>query len=483
MRGRAEPVATGIDGLDEVLRGGLPTANLHLLQGAPGTGKTTLALQFLRAGVAAGERALYVSLSQSRFELEEIAASHGWSLEGIEIVELQADPDTAQVEQTIFRTSDVHLDETRNAIRDAIDRVQPKRLVYDSLIEVRVLAGDISRYHRELIGLKAFLRQRGITTLLIDMETAANEPVLDMQARGLVHGVLTVRKKLPEFGRAKRRIEISKMRGVAIYDGYHDMDIRQGDGVVVYPRIVASRGAQERTPELRSGELIQSGLENLDRMLGGGQEPGTTTMVVGQAGTGKSTIASLYATAAMKRGESVALFLFEERLETFFRRSEGLGMNLREYYEQGQLQIFDFNPNEISAGEFGKIVQEAVRDERLRMVVIDSFTGYMSALSNEEQALFDIQALLKFLARRNILTFLIIAQHGLIGAEATITMDMSFLGDTVLLLRMQELEGSIRRSLIAVKKRHGPHALSVNELIIETGRVDVGEPLAGHVRP
>lgn len=465
---------TGVEGLDDILRGGLPDANLHLVQGAPGTGKTTLALQFLLAGVAVGERALYVSLSQTRAELEGIARSHGWSLEGVEIVELQAEPESAQTEQTIFRTADLHLDETRRAIREAIDAVAPHRLVYDSLLEVRLLASDLSRYHRELIGLKAFLSRRGITTILIDTEPD-DEPVLDMQARGLVHGVLTMSKRLPQFGRAKRRIEVSKMRGRAIYDGYHDMDIRDGTGVVVFPRVVAARAADESLPALRTGELIQSGLERLDNMFGGGQEPGTTTMVVGQAGTGKSTIASLYATAALERGESVALFLFEERLETFFRRSEGLGMNLRDYHEQGQLKIFDFNPNEISPGEFGQIVQKAAEDEKLRMVVIDSFTGYMSALANEEQALYDIQSLLKFLARRNILTMLIVAQHGLIGAVGEVGLDLSFLGDTVLLLRMREVGGGVRRSIVAVKKRHGPHALSVHELIIETGRVDVSE--------
>jgi circadian clock protein KaiC len=258
------------------------------------------------------------------------------------------------------------------------------------------------------------------------------------------------------------------MRGVPIADGYHDMAIREGEGVVVFPRIVARGDGKAERPK-----LIKSGVEELDRMFGGGQESGTTTLVIGQSGTGKSTMASLYATAALERGETVALFLFEERQETFFRRSEGLGMALRDYHKSGQLVLRDFNPNEVSPGEFGQIVQDAVAKDQTRVVVIDSFTGYINSLPQREKAVQDIQSLLKYLARAGVLTMLIVAQHGLIGENVALDVDVSFLGDTVLLLRIQETDGRLRRCITVVKKRHGPHDLDVRELFIDSSGVSV----------
>ncbi|MGR3757855.1 MAG: ATPase domain-containing protein [Tranquillimonas sp.] len=463
---------TGDAGLDEVLRGGLPEGNMYLMQGPPGSGKTTFALQFLRQGLANGERALYVSLSQTEDELRRIAASHGWTLDGIEIVELVSETPASTDTQAIFLTSDLRLDRTRELVEKAVLDHEPHRLVYDSLLEVRLLTGDEQRFQRELIGLRSFLYERGITTLLLDVEPTG-QPLNDIQSRGIVHGILTLDKHLPEFGRARRRLEVAKMRGVAVYDGWHDVDIRPGEGLKVFPRIVPEYRADD---DGDMGEtLIRSGLQGLDEIFGGGMEPGTTTMVVGQAGTGKSTMASLYAAAALERGEDVALFLFEERVETFFRRSEGLGMDLRQYHAEGRLRLHDFNPDEISAGEFGKMVQKEANSDRLRVVVIDSFTGYMSSLANHRQALFDIQSLLKYLSRRNVLTILVVAEQGLLGNRSGVALDLSFLGDTVLLLRMLEREGRIRREIVAVKKRHGPHLLDVRELVIESGQVSIRE--------
>ncbi|MCW4117121.1 AAA family ATPase [Aurantimonas sp. MSK8Z-1] len=471
-------ITTGVPGLDEVLQGGFPVSNIYLLKGAPGSGKTTAALQFLRAGVARGERGLYVSLSQSRAELEQIAASHGWSLEGIDIEELSAaEGATAASDQSIFQTADLRLDETRKAIVEAVSRYAPKRIVYDSLLEIRVLTGDEARFRRELIGLKSVLAAQGITALLIDTDFDRGRTRND-EIEAIAHGVVRLDKTLPDYGVARRRIEVSKMRGTPVADGYHDMVIREGEGVVVFPRIVP-RVVPEQTKSL---ELIKSGVENLDNLLGGGQEAGTTTLVIGQAGTGKSTMASLYATAALERGEHVALFLFEERVETFFRRSEGLGMKLRSFHDSGELLIKDFNPGEVTAGQFGQIVQEEVAKGRTRVVVIDSFTGYLSALPNRDQAVQDIQSLLKFLARRGILTMLIVAQHGLIGENVSIDVDVSFLGDTVLLLRISEEGDRLKRSITVVKKRHGPHAMSVHELAITSDGVSVSPaPLDGPV--
>lgn len=461
-------VSSGIAGLDEILRGGLPASNLYILQGAPGSGKTTAALQFLRAGVARGERCIYVSLSQTKAELDAIAQSHGWTLDGIRVEELSASESVnGAADQTIFQTAELRLDETRKAIESAIEAHAPSRLVYDSLLEIRLITGDSPRFRRELIAFKAFLAKRNVVALLLDTqahETAQSGEEVD----GLAHGVIRLDKSLEEYGSVRRRIEVCKMRGVPVADGYHDMAIREGEGVVVFPRIIPGAAAGDDKPH-----LIKSGVDTLDEMFGGGQEAGTTTLVIGQAGTGKSTMASLYATAALQRGESVALFLFEERLETFFRRSEGLGMDLRQFHEDGQLIIRDFNPNEISPGEFGQIVQEAVSSEKVRVVVIDSFTGYVNSLPHRDKAVRDIQSLLKFLARAGVLTILIVAQHGLLGQDLGTDVDVSFLGDTVLLLRIIEHEGRLRRSITVVKKRHGPHDLDVRELFIQSSGVTV----------
>lgn len=461
------PTPTGIAGLDEILRGGLPPSNLYMLQGAPGAGKTTAALQFLRAGIEAGERCIYVSLSQTAAELEAIARSHGWTLDGIRVEELSAsDALNGAADQTIFQTAELRLDETRQAIEQAIEEHKPSRLVYDSLLEIRLLTGDTPRFRRELIGFKAFLAKRNVVALLLDTQTGA--ALNGEEVEGIAHGVIRFDKTLEEYGTVRRRIEVSKMRGVPIADGYHDMAIREGEGVVVFPRIVPGDAPDKTKPE-----LIKSGVETLDAMFGGGQESGTITLVIGQSGTGKSTMASLYATAALNRGENVALFLFEERLETFFRRSEGLGMDLRKYYDDGQLNIRDFNPNEISPGEFAQVVQGIVEADGSRVVVIDSFTGYLNSLPHREKAVRDIQSLLKYLARSGVLTMLIVAQHGLLGQNVGIDVDVSFLGDTVLLLRIIEHEGRLRRSITVVKKRHGPHDLDVHELVIVSDGISV----------
>jgi circadian clock protein KaiC len=461
-------VATGIAGLDEILRGGLPPSNLYMMQGPPGAGKTTAALQFLRAGVEAGERCIYVSLSQTSAELESIAVSHGWSMDGIRVEELSSSEAVhAGSDQTIFQTAELRLDETRQIIERAIDEFKPHRLVYDSLLEIRLITGDTPRFRRELLGFKAFLAKRKIVALLLD--TQSGEGITNgEEVEGIAHGVIRIDKALEDYGPVRRRIEVSKMRGVPVVDGYHDMAIREGLGVVVFPRIVPGNAPDNKKPD-----LIKSGVDQLDEMFGGGQESGTTTLVIGQSGTGKSTMASLYSTAALKRGETVALFLFEERLETFFRRSEGLGMDLRQFHDDGQLIIRDFNPNEISPGEFAQIVQTIVQEDDVRVVVIDSFTGYLNSLPHREKAVRDIQSLLKFLARSGVLTMLIVAQHGLLGQNVGIDVDVSFLGDTVLLLRIGEDEGRLRRNITVVKKRHGPHDLDVHELFIRSSGISV----------
>ena len=282
-------------------------------------------------------------------------------------------------DQTIFQTAELRLDETRRAVERAIEEHKPSRLVYNSLLEIRLITGDTPRFRRELIGFKAFLATRNVVALLLD--TQEREGVNGEEVEGIAHGVIRFDKSLEDYGAVRRRVEVSKMRGVPVADGYHDMAIREGQGVIVFPRIVPGAIREENKPQ-----LIKSGVDMLDNMFGGGQESGTITLVIGQSGTGKSTMASLYASAALDRGESVALFLFEERLETFFRRSEGLGMNLRPFYDKGQLIIKDFNPNEISPGEFAQVVQGIVAKDNSRVVVIDSFTGYLNSLPHRDKA-------------------------------------------------------------------------------------------------
>lgn len=463
----AKLLSTGIDGLDDILGGGLPGPRLYLVRGAPGTGKTTFGLQFLRAAAKAKQPVLYVSLSQSKAELEQIAASHGWSMDGIIVEQLEHATDLAEAtDQTIFHTADIRLDQTRKAVEQALLEHKPKRIVYDSLLEIRQLAGDSLRFRREMLGFKAFLAEHGTAALVID---TGSEQGGDPEMEGIAHGIFCLEKELPEYGMARRRIEVKKMRGVGFADGYHDMAIREGVGVEVFPRVVPTLAAEssERTA------LIKSDIEPLDEMLGGGLEAGTTALIVGQAGTGKSTLASIYSYAALQRGECVAMFLFEERLETFFRRSEGLGMNLRPHYKSGRLKIRDFNPAEVSPGEFSMIVQNAVDEQDTRVVLIDSFTGYLSALPQSDQAVTQIQSLVKYLARRGVLTILIVANHGLMGHNVASDVDVSFLGDSVLLLRMFEWPGVIRRSITVVKKRHGPHDLNIHEFLITSDGISV----------
>lgn len=459
---------SGVRNLDSVLKGGLPGRNAYLVRGAPGTGKTTMALQFLLAGVAEGEKAVFVTLSQSGRELEDIAKSHGWSLDGIEVVELQADRPVDD-DQTVFYPADVRLDRTREAIIAAIEAHKPQRLVYDSLVEIRQLARDENRFQRELLNLKHLLRERSVATLMIDVEGSCPDDD-SLEIESMAHGIFKLERDLPAYGRARRRLDVSKMRGVDYFDGYHDIDIVQGEGVVAFPRVVPSL-----TPEETGGDLIQSNVAPLDEMLGGGMERGTTTLIMGQAGTGKSTLSSLYLYAALERGENCAMFLFEERPETFFRRSEGLGLHLRQYADNGMLRLFDFNPAEISQGQFNELALRAVDENDTRVVVIDSFTGYVSGLPAAQQAIVQIQLLLQYLARRNVLTILVVAQRGLLGHNMETDVDVSFLGDTVIFLRMYEWPAVIRRTISVVKKRHGPHDLDIRQLKISKSGISIQE--------
>lgn len=460
-------VSTGAAGLDRILGGGLPGPRVYLVQGDPGTGKTTLGLQFLLEGARAGEPVVYVTMSQSRAELAQIAASHGWSLDGVIVEEIgRSERLIGNAEQSIFESSELDLDANDKAIEKLIEEHAPTRIVFDSMAEMRQLSGSVFRFRHEVLDLKDLLRRKSITTLLLDGGIDFGG---DRELEMLAHGIICLEKALPEYGMARRRVEVRKMRGVAFFDGYHDMSIRRGSGVEVYPRIVPNLAPEA----VRRTDLIKSDVSELDDMLGGGLEGGTTAIIVGQAGTGKSTLASIYAHAALQRGEPVGVFLFEERLETFFRRCEGLGLNLREHESSGRLFIRDFNPTEVSPGEFSQIVQHIVEENRVRVVVIDSFTGYLNALPKGDEAVMQIQLLVKYLSRRGVIAILIVAQHGLLGQGASTDVDVSFLGDCAILLRMYEWPGLVRRTVAVVKKRHGSHDMAVRELLIGPGGVHI----------
>ncbi len=461
--------ATGVRGLDRILGGGLPKSRFYLLRGSAGTGKTTIALQFLREGAANGEPVLYVSLSQTEEELRQIAASHGWTLDGISVQSLNTGDELPSLsDQTIFQSADLRLDRTRDAVQAEIERLKPRRVVYDSLLEIRLLSSDTLKFRREVLGFKSQLNEKNITTILIDTEHSNHDRGED-QLENISHGIIRLEKHLPNYGVAQRRVEVKKLRGSPILDGYHDISIREGEGVVVYPRVLP-----ELQPEKSVGEdLIRCNIEDLDNMLGGGLEAGTTAIIVGQSGTGKSTLASLYAQAALSRGEKTAMFLFEERVETFFRRSEGLGIELRKPYEEGRLILRDFNPTEVSPGEFARIVVDTLDNHDVRVIMIDSLTGYLSALPHAEEAIVQMHALLKYVSRRGALSLLIVAQHGLLGHEQHHDLDVSYLGDSVLWLRMFEWPGVVRRTITAVKKRHGPHDMEVHEFEIGPEGVNV----------
>jgi len=463
-------VATGIEGLDRVLGGGLPSDEICLLQGGAGTGKTTVALQFLLEGARAGERVLYITLSQTEEGLRRIARSHGWSLEGVDIHAISAADFAAQAagEQTLFHTADVELGETMSAIRDAVTSLEPARVVFDSVAELRLLAGDPLRYQRQLLGLRQFFADRRCSMLLIE-DSPAGSGNKDFQ--GLLGGLLVLEQSAPEYGNVRRRFRVLKMRGMSYHGGYHNFRIRTG-GVEVYPRF---------TPNGDTGHddwrTVESGVAELDALLGGGLEEGTACLVMGPTGTGKTALATLYAYAAAQRGERAAVFLFDERVATFYRRSEGLGMDLRPLVDRDLITVWEIDVGEISPGEFTQDVRRAVDENGAKVVLIDTLSGYFHAMPQEHQLVTQMHELMGYLSRRGVLSLLVVEQSGIIGADIGAPVDVSYMADTVLLLRHFEAFGNLRKAVSVVKKRYGPHETTIRELRFVPGSVQVGEPL------
>jgi circadian clock protein KaiC len=460
----------GIQGLDEILGGGLPRNRLYLVHGDPGTGKTTLSLQFLLEGAKRGERALYVTLSETGSELVGVARSHGWNLDNITIYDVQGDEQHLKPEDeyTAFHPSEVELGSTVQALLDEVEKVKPHRVVIDSLSEMRLLARDPLRYRRQILALKHFFLSRGCTFLLLDDPTTK---VGEHQFQTLAHGAILLERSSPEYGRERRRLQVVKMRGVDFDGGYHDFCIRHG-GLVVYPRLVAAAHAREFKPE-----RISSNLPELDALLDGGPTRGTANLIMGPAGSGKSTLTIQYVLAAAKRGEKVAMFVFDERLETLMERTQGMGMHLQPFIDEGKITISQIDPASLSPGEFVCLVRNSVEHDQASVVVIDSLNGYLNAMPGEKFLLIQMHELLTYLAKFGVTTWMVIAQHGLVGPGPEAPVDLSYLADTVLLLRYFEHSGHVLKALSVVKMRGGRHEDSIREFQMTAEGIRVGAPL------
>jgi len=462
---------TGVPGLDDVLRGGLIAGRFYLLDGNPGAGKTTLALQYLLEGIRAGERCLYVTLSETRDELVAGARSHGWSLDGIEIVELIGDERDMDGDQelTMYHPSEVELTQTTRKVLDAVERCRPQRMVFDSLSELRLLAQSSLRYRRQILALKQFFVGRDCTVLLLDDRTAEGP---DLQLHSIAHGVISLDHRSPAYGSARRKMQVVKFRGSDFRSGFHDMSIRMG-GVQVYPRLSAD---EHRVSFHRA--TVASGVPALDALMGGGIDRGTTTLIVGPPGSGKSTVALQYAAAAAGRGDHAAVFAFEETKSILLHRAEGMGIHINEGPGQGQMLIRQVDPAEIAPGEFAHLVRQSVERDHARIVIIDSLNGYLNAMPDDNFLSAQLHELLSYLNNHGVATFLVTAQSGMMGMNMRSPVDTSYLADGVVMMRLFEHAGKVKKAISALKKRSGPHEESIRQIWFDHEGIHLSEPLA-----
>lgn len=461
---------TGIRGLDDILTGGLPKGHLYLVEGDPGTGKTTLALQFLLEGLRTGEKGMYVTLSESKRELEQVARSHGWNTDDLVIYEMIPSDEelSPEAQYTVFHPSEVELADTITAIVDQVARIDPERVVFDSLSEFRMLARDPLKYRRQILALKRHFDGRNCTVLLLDDRTAEGG-ANDQQLQSIAHGVIKMESLERDFGVKRRRMEVHKLRGSHFREGFHDYSIRRG-GVEVYPRLIA---AEHKPGFVR--KPVCSGIQELDALFHGGIDSGTSTLLMGPAGCGKSTVATRYAVSAAQRGEKAVIFTFDESLATLIERSRGLDMDLAPYMESGVLEVHQIDPAELSPGEFVHRIRRMVDEKNLKVVVIDSMNGFLNAMPHEQFLALQLHELLAYLGQQGITTIMTLAQHGFLGATQT-PIDVSYLADAVLLFRYFERAGTVRQALSVLKKRSGKHERTVRQLIFN-GTIHVGSPL------
>jgi circadian clock protein KaiC len=465
-----ELAASGVPGLDDLTSGGFPRGRLYLVQGEPGSGKTTLAMQFLLEGVARDETVLYIALSETRSEIEAVARSHGWDLSRVHLHELSAADQWSHADDqnTLFDPAEVDLQETTSQLLEVVERLNPARVVFDSLSELRLLAQHPLRYRRQILALKDYFSGRGCTVMLID---DANIDRNDLQLRTLAHGVLSLEHLAPEYGGDRRRLRVVKLRGVPFRGGFHDFVIERG-GIVVFPSLIA---AEHQATPVR--EAMSSGNPELDRLVGGGFDRGTSTLLLGPAGSGKSAITSQCVAAAAERGEQPSVFLFEENRDTYFARARALGQPLDRYLSDGEVYIRQVDPAELSPGQFSSLVRQRVERHGSRVVVVDSLNGYLAAMPEERFLVIQLHEVLTYLAHKGVATFLVVAQHGLTGSAMQSPVDVTYLADTVVLTRYFEAGGAVRRALSVVKKRSGDHERTIRELSMGPEGIVVGAPL------
>jgi circadian clock protein KaiC len=466
-----ERAKTGVAGLDDILGGGLPIGHLYLIQGDPGSGKTTLGLQFLMEGLNNGEKVLYITLSESRDELLGVAKSHGWDISGIPIFEMipEAEQLDANAQYTVFHPSEVELADTTNAVLKKVEEIKPTRMIFDSLAELQMLANDPLRYRRQILGLKKFFSGLQCTVLLLDDRTTAK---VDLQIQSIAHGVITMEGLPRDFGVRRRRLEIKKLRGTQYREGYHDYIIETG-GLDVYPRLVASEHPQNETRPTP----ISSGIKELDELLGGGIDAGTSTLLMGPAGCGKSTIAIRYALSAADRGENAVIYTFDETSAIMLHRAKGLGLDLAKHIKSGRIQVEQVDPAELAPGEFVYRVSHQVHQRDAKVIVIDSLNGFLHAMPGESILTMQMHELLSYLNQQGVATIVTLAQHGMMGTSMGSVVDLSYLADSVILFRYFEAQGEIKQAISVLKKRSGAHERAIRELKFQNGTISVGAPL------
>ncbi|WP_171966840.1 ATPase domain-containing protein [Stenotrophomonas bentonitica] len=472
MQTQSSRVTTGVQGLDTILSGGLPQGRLYLLEGPPGSGKTTLSLQYLLQGLKNGERCLYVTLSETAEELREVASAHNWSLEGLHLFELGSAEDALGNGrlQSVLHSWEVELDETVKLILAEVERVRPSRVVFDSLSELRLLAQDSLRYRRQILALKQYFAPQSITVFLVDDLTSGADD-RDGQLHSLCHGVISLERLTLDFGAARRRLQVQKLRGVNFIAGYHDMAIRTG-GLEVFPRLIASDHHAEF-----GEEVLASGVAEIDNLLGGGPLRGTSTLLTGPAGCGKTNVALQYVWAACERGEKCCIFEFDERIGTLLIRAKALGIDLQPHVASGCLEILQIDPAEVSPGEFSWNVQKAVEDRGCSVLVIDSLNGYVAAMPQEKQLMLQLHEMLSYLNQKGVATFLINPQAGLVGSMNTGALNVSYIADAVILFRFFEAQGRIRKAISVIKNRGGAHEDTIRELKINRDGIALSGPL------
>jgi circadian clock protein KaiC len=467
--GTKRTLGSGVPGLDDILNGGFPTQRFYLIEGTPGSGKTTLALQYLLEGRNRDERGLYVTLSETTEELHDVAGSHGWNLDGITLLDTTATAEvaTAEAQYTVFHPSEVELQNTVDGVLSKVESVRPTRVVLDSLSDMRLLARDPLRFRRQILSLKQFFASHDITVLMLD-DLSADDP--DMQLHSLAHGVLHLDQIALAHGAERRRLRVMKLRGVRFHAGYHDFMIRTG-GLEVFPRIRLGE-----TPTTLPPERLRSNSRELDELLGGGIPTGTGVLITGSPGTGKSVLATQYAAAAADRGERVTLYLFDERIGTFLDRAAGLKMRLEHHIGTGRMALVQLEPTEISPGEFTSRVIRAA-SEGSRVIVIDSLNGFTKAMVQEKHLTVRLHELLSYLGSRGVTTLLTLAQRGVFGSVPEEAPDVSYLADAVVLLRYFESHGEVRRAISVFKQRSADHERTIREFKLGPGGLRVGNPL------